>query len=355
MAFKRVTLQDLADACGLSRNTVSKIFNGRGSVTEATKAFVFQKAQEMGFSQLPQEAASIPAPSPAADQQKASISAISKSIAVLSNSNPLNHSFGSFFIKAFSDQICRSGYTVQLYELSDFEIKNQKIPPHVSSDKTAGILCIELFDKEYLQTICQQNIPVVIIDGFCNANKFLLNCDFISMENIASAVELTKKMISNGAETIGFIGDYKHCQSFNERWTGYQTALVEAGIPFDRNICITDKDSEPYGNLEWVRSKIEEMPYIPDAFFCVNDFHAIHVMNVLKDKGIDIPGKVMVSGFDDSPESKVISPRLSTATIPGTDMGCIAAEQLITRINIPGRAYTHTYIRTNPVFRESTK
>lgn len=37
MAAKKITMQDIADACGLSRNTVSKVFNGRGSVPEATR------------------------------------------------------------------------------------------------------------------------------------------------------------------------------------------------------------------------------------------------------------------------------------------------------------------------------
>ena len=40
MALKRVTMQAIADACGLSRNTVSKVFNKRGSVPEATKRLV---------------------------------------------------------------------------------------------------------------------------------------------------------------------------------------------------------------------------------------------------------------------------------------------------------------------------
>ena len=43
MAVKRVTMQDIADACGLSRNTVSKVFNGRGSVPEATKRLIFYR------------------------------------------------------------------------------------------------------------------------------------------------------------------------------------------------------------------------------------------------------------------------------------------------------------------------
>ena len=49
MALKRVTMQDIADACGLSRNTVSKVFNGRGSVPEPTKRLVLEKAQALGY------------------------------------------------------------------------------------------------------------------------------------------------------------------------------------------------------------------------------------------------------------------------------------------------------------------
>ena len=53
MAVRRVTMQDIADACGLSRNTVSKIFNNRGSVPQATQELVLKKAQELGYIQPP--------------------------------------------------------------------------------------------------------------------------------------------------------------------------------------------------------------------------------------------------------------------------------------------------------------
>lgn len=51
MAYKRLTMQDIADACKLSRNTVSKIFNDRGAVPEATRRMVLQKARELGYYQ----------------------------------------------------------------------------------------------------------------------------------------------------------------------------------------------------------------------------------------------------------------------------------------------------------------
>ena len=57
MAVKRVTMQDIAAACGLSRNTVSKVFNERGSVPEGTRRLVLAKARELGY---PEETVRIP-------------------------------------------------------------------------------------------------------------------------------------------------------------------------------------------------------------------------------------------------------------------------------------------------------
>ena len=49
---KRITIQDIADALGLSRNTISKALNGTGCVASDTKDLIFQKATELGYKQF---------------------------------------------------------------------------------------------------------------------------------------------------------------------------------------------------------------------------------------------------------------------------------------------------------------
>ena len=90
MAVKRVTMQDIAAACGLSRNTVSKVFNERGSVPEGTRRLVLAKARELGYHHQPLEEA--PAEGPGGGH-----------IAVLTQHKLLSHSFGAFFITSFTD------------------------------------------------------------------------------------------------------------------------------------------------------------------------------------------------------------------------------------------------------------
>lgn len=345
MAIKRVTMQDIADKCGLSRNTVSKIFNGRGNVPDETKQLVYTVAKELGYSQ----------PLDFSDDSTLTANTPSLSIAVLSQTNPMHHNFGSFFITAFTDQICRAGYTVRMYEISADEMSSCILPPNISPENTAGILCIELFDQKYLTSICELGLPTIIVDGYRNITRSLLPFDVITMENIAASVVIAKKMLENGAQTIGFVGDINHCNSFNERWQGYCLALKEGGVKIDRSVSILDSDDHPYGDVNWLESKLDKMPYIPDAFFCANDFLALQITAALKRRGLTIPKDIMVSGFDNSPESTIVEPGLTTAQIYSSEMGIAAADLLRARILNPNRSYCITYIKSVPIFRESTR
>ena len=50
--MKRVTLQDIADELGISRNTVSKAINNSDGIAAATRDKILQKAVEMGYKQF---------------------------------------------------------------------------------------------------------------------------------------------------------------------------------------------------------------------------------------------------------------------------------------------------------------
>ena len=48
----KVTMQDIADALGFSRNTVSKAINNTGVISPTTKELILKKAAEMGYRNL---------------------------------------------------------------------------------------------------------------------------------------------------------------------------------------------------------------------------------------------------------------------------------------------------------------
>ena len=341
MPLRRVTIQDVADACGLSRNTVSKVFNHRGTVQEPTRQLVMKKAQELGYFQLPGE-------------ESARTDPQAQSIALLTRRIPADYHFGTVFIPAFAAQLGRAGYTLIVYEISEEELRQGQLPARFNPEQTAAILCIELFDRAYIDMLCALSVPVLLVDGYCGAASTALVCDRISMENLASTAALVEHVISRGARRIGFVGDPCHCSSFHERWLGFSAALSDAKLSLDRELCILDADASPYDDSAWLCDKLLHMPRLPDALVCVNDYIAIHVMAALKQLGIAIPGQIMVAGFDGTAQSAVVEPPLTTVKIPGAEIGRIGADLLLKRIAAPDLPPISVYVKTVPVYRETT-
>ncbi|GJM72712.1 hypothetical protein HMSSN036_49280 [Paenibacillus macerans] len=102
------------------------------------------------------------------------------------------------------------------------------------------------------------------------------------MENDHSTYQLTKKLIDGGYKSFGFIGDYNHCRSFNERWAGFNRALSEAGIALDLSQCIVDDDRLFFSEPEWMDERLAAIRELPSVFVCANDYIAVSVMKALK-------------------------------------------------------------------------
>lgn len=341
MAAKKITMQDIADACGLSRNTVSKVFNSRGSVPEATRQQVLDKARQMGYRQLPEPVGhSVPQ---------------SRSIALLTLCMPGRNHYGSNFISSFANRMSRAGYTLVIYEIQPDEHRDCRLPANFVLENTAGILCIEMFDQRYTDFIGKLGLPVIFSDTYARADFSAMAGDFISMENTTSSIAVTNRLIALGARTLGFVGDHTHCNSFYERFNGFRTALARSGLTLPAQLCITEPNRFPYGETAWLVEHLQAMPRLPDAFVCANDYLAIHLIKALKRMQVRIPEDVMVVGFDDSPEASVAEPQLSTVRIASSEMGFIAAGILLDRIQRPTLPYRCCYVQTAPVWRATTR
>lgn len=340
MSKKKITMQDIADACGLSRNTVSKVLNQNESVAPATREYVLKKVEELGYRSQGKKEETEPVVSDA-------------NIALLTNRMPREYHFGVPFIPIFTNFICRAGYTVRMYEISDEELANRALPPHFTPQKIAGVIGIELFDRPYMEMICDLGIPTIFIDSYAQTNKSLMKSDFLLMENTASVLTVTEQLIQTGAKRISFVGDKDHCTSFHERWIGYCAALANAGIAVDKEICILENDASPYCDPVWLEKQLSRFDPFPDAFVCANDYLAIHLTSAIKKRGLSIPGDVSITGFDGIFQSALVEPPLTTVQIPFSDMGKTAASILLSRIENPDKSYSWTYVKTTPVWRES--
>lgn len=342
MTKEKVTIQDIADALGMSRNTASKALNGNGSLPAETRNRVIQKAIELKYKQF------------AFIDSDTMMTKTTGNVALLTSNMPNSSHFGSSLLSGLEEMISNEGYTLSIHIVRDSDKAALAPPVNFELAKVDGIICIEMFDKAYSEMITALGIPVIFIDSSSELLFSELRADMILMENEHSVYTVTKKLIDSGHDKIGFVGDYTHCRSFNERWYGFNKGLLEAGIPLDRKICITDNDRCFFSEPEWLDKQLERLRPLPDAFICANDFIAVGVVRALKKQHVRIPEDILIVGFDDAPESRIVEPQLTTVHIFNHDMGTITAEMLLSRIKSPSKPYQITHVQTTPIFRAST-
>ena len=351
----KVTIQDIADALGVSRNTVSKAINNTGVLAAATRDKVLEKAQEMGYKQF-----SYMNLSKAGGASSDSGPEGKQEIALFLGNFVGNSHFASTMLDKFQRELAQLGYSLTMYRVIDEEIERLRLPVSFRPERTAGIACIEIFDHGYCRMLCGLNIPLLFIDSPADGFEAPLAADRLYMDNQTEIYRFAKEMVRRGKKRIGFVGEYMHCQSFYERYMSYRSAMYVMGLPCPEEYCLVGnnhgslKDSrENY--ISYLTGHFSRMKKLPDVFICANDATALDVMQVLNSLNYSVPGDVYLCGFDDSPESRVVTPSLTTIHIHSQDIGLSAVELLMSRIKEPSLNYRTMYIETNLIFRESTE
>ena len=93
---------------------------------------------------------------------------------------------------------------------------------------------------------------------------------------------------------------------------------------------------------------------LPTAFFADNDILAAGAIRALKERDYHIPGDISVVGFDDIPLCRLLSPELTTVSVPKKRLGVLAVERLLARINGDTSEYVKIEIGTQIIIRGSS-
>lgn len=337
---KKVTIQDIADALGVSRNTVSKAFNNTGVLADATREKILQKAAEMGYKQFSYYP-------PAAPVSSTEI----REIALLTQSMPNSSHFGSSLLNTFQEKISTNGYRLSIFLIREQETESLQLPAGFDVKNIDGMICLELFHLAYSKMLSSLDIPLLFVDSAANIDFSDFDADFLFMENHNSVCNMTQTLIQNGIRRLAFAGNIYNCHSFYERYQGFCDALAQNNLEptTDLMTCKT-----PFTNTAVIVSLLAQIDDLPDAFVCANDFVAIDLIKALREQRGSVPDHLLITGFDNSAESKIIEPHLTTIHIPSSAMGYIAADLLLSRIETPGLPYRTTHVRTVIKYREST-
>ena len=347
---KKVTIQDIADALGISRNTVSKAINNSEGLADATREKILQKAIEMGYKQFSYAGslAAISGAPAASESERPQAPGYQGEIALLTGSFLTHSHFASLMLDKFQREISQLGYTMNTHRVTGTELANKTLPITMNMEQVKAIMCIEMFDWDYDEMLCGLDIPVLFVDGPAKRSGKSLPADQLYMDNTTEITRFVNDMLEKGFTKIGFVGNYDHCQSFFERYTAFYLTMLMAGQKVENRFVIKESRREE------LTVAIASLKELPEVFVCANDFLALNIMTALKQQGISIPDRVMVSGFDGMPQTGVVDPALTTAQIPNAEIARLAAELLLARIDNPGRPLQRVYVETKPILRKST-
>ena len=357
----RVTIQDIADALNISRNTVSKAINNTGVLADATREKVLKKAIEMGYKQFSY-----------INLEKTPGMPVSVDVARLTSAQPggrniallttrfLNTShFSSTMLDRVQRDLSQQGYSMSVHRINEDELASCSLPASLRREEISGIMCIELFDLPYSDFLCTLDIPILFIDGPVPPFGKKISTDVLLMNNSTEIFSFVSEMKNRGKTKLGFVGMPEHCLSFCERFRAFQEAVTFNELPFIKEYCFTrsgenHKELSPEDFRAYLKAAFQGLASMPEVLLCANDFLAIDVIKVLRELNVRVPEDIWICGFDNSPESTVVTPNLTTIHIHSQVMGYSAVSLLLSRIENPSMHYRRMYTETTLIYREST-
>ena len=335
---RNVTIQDIAKALGVSRNTVSKVFNEGHSIPLSTREKVICKAIEMNYRNMG-SLSRLASPENRSNGY----------FVLLSNTSLTDIIYWGNVIKGIESQASADGYTLLISTLHDRQIESLEIPRALNDDNVSGIICLELYNKQYLNSLLALDIPVVFIDMIADYNTLDGHFDVLIPQSRSSIGAIVRRLTENGAKRIGFAGSKNHCLSFSERFYGFYDTLFECGLPYDPRFSIIGSDSV-FCDINWANDFLGGMSELPDAIICANDSLCAAIYFAAEKLGVRVPEQMIITGFDNVSDSRYGYMPQITVDVNRDLLGRRAAEQLVKRVLNPRSPNEIIHLETSPIF-----
>ena len=310
---KDVTIYDIARVLNVSPATVSRGLKDHPGIRKDTKKRILDTALKMGY------------------QQNTFASNLrQKRTHTMGVVVPrLNSYFMSTVIAGMEKVANSKGYNLIISQSQELASKETASILTLFNSRVDGVLVSLAFDTrnlDHFKILFNKKIPVVFFDRIADHP----DCTNIVIDNCKAGYEVTRHLLEQGCRRIVHIGGSLNRNVYADRFKGYRQALIEKGIAFDPSLHIINTLSDHAGTE--AAQKILSMHNLPDGVFTANDTTAVACIRKLKEAGIKIPEDVAVAGFNNDPIANVIEPNLTTVDYPGHQMGEVATQTLINRL-----------------------
>lgn len=304
---KKVTLEMVASACGVSPSTVSRILNGTAVVSPKKREAVDRAIAALGF-----------VPNPVA---RGLAGGRTLSIGVVTQA--IDSPFYGVSLRGIEEELGHVGYS-PLFVSGHWNADEEKrcIDVLLSRRVDGLIILTGRLSDEALRRYAK--VTPVVVTG---RNLSAPDLHSLNFNDFKGAQLATHHLLTLGHRRIAFIaGDPQHPDAL-ERLRGYRAALKAAGVPANNALVLPGNYLEESGQMaaERLIDSREEF----SAIFAANDQMAFGAALALHRRGISVPDNISLVGFDDQAAATHSIPPLTTIHQGARELGQIAAISLL--------------------------
>ncbi|MEK4252189.1 LacI family DNA-binding transcriptional regulator [Paenibacillus sp. FSL W7-1287] len=351
---KKVTMQQIANYLGVSKFVVSKALSGKGGVSEATKERVLDAAAQLGYF------AQRPVSKQMKSEPRRTDSSSSKQSVLVLMPNIRFQTKESLYWGRILDGISAELQKRDIGMAILSEQNAERLTGLINPDGIMGMIGVGEISSAMLLDIRRLGISMVLVDH----EDDLIPLDSIFVDNFEAVHRLTKQLLTTGREDIAFLGNIHFSRSFYDRYLGYRAA-VEAHYyakpehrtqiyPWLERSLLTLEGYERAHFTEQIKQWLVRLKQLPTAIICANDTIALSLMDVLKERGIDVPEQLSITGFDNIEDSYTNELPLTTVHVPKEMLGKKAVERLLNRLQHQDEPIVKLLVKSEIIYREST-
>jgi len=290
-------MADIARIAGVSASTVSRALSGSPLIPQATRERIAELARSLHY-QVNVGAANLRK----RDIQTVGVVILGDSMQTISDPFILN------ILGAVADALDERGMSLLLTRLSPE--RQQQMPAMFDSGQVAGLIVIgQLTWHDYLNELAQRGIPMAVWGACLDDARYSV----VGGDNATGGYLVTRHLLQQGARRIAFFGDISHPEA-GLRHQGYARALAEAGLSPDPRLyhpfLFGDRRMREVIDL-WLDQGLDF-----DAIFAASDIAAISLISALSERGVAVPQRVRVVGYDDIALSAYLHPALTSVRQP---------------------------------------
>ena len=330
---RQSTIYDVARLAGVSSATVSRFLNEPDRVAQEKREKIQAAITELNFV-------------PKADAVAKARSAYRK-IGVVAPffTQP------SFMerLRGIAAVLSAEHYELVVYSIDTMEDLVNYVQMLVNTQRLDGLilLCVQL-PADVLDLLRGASFPVCFVE-----NEYE-DFDCVVVHNLQGGQKAAQFLCEKGCKKPGFIGERSMLEyavnATEERLRGFKFYCANNGIVIPENHIWLGEFSE--GSLDEGITKFLEQEDLPDGIFCSSDVIAARLIRIALTKGISVPRRIRVIGFDNIDIAEYIG--LTSVNQNLEESGRMAARLVLMRIKDRERGSVVMKVPLSVIERETT-